>query len=147
MRTSADVAPPAPPWAIGDELLRDLAVKINPHVALGSTHAANLAPTGCLADVVTKHGWDEALDKYRETRACLRRLRNTLEGAAGANGAWPHDPGVARARSGFASDAVVVGVEAVRVRVTDGEAPRGDVATVEIGLTHGNANRRVRRIA
>ena len=88
-----DVAPPAPPWTIDDQLLRDLAVKINPHVALGSTHAANLAPTGWLADVVTKHGWDEALDKY----------------PGGAGVPAPVEEHVGRARRGGRG-----GVEAVR---------------------------------
>ena len=70
MRTSADVArlPSVDDWR---RALRGLEVKINLHVALGSTDAANLAPTGCLAAVVTKHGGDEALDKYPEARAFL----------------------------------------------------------------------------
>lgn len=81
-----------PAWAISDELLhraaatvseellRELALKVNPFIRIGeSPPVKNVRPTGWLADVVEKLGWDETLSKHPEAKAVLGRLRETVE--------------------------------------------------------------------
>jgi hypothetical protein len=71
----------APPWTvIDDELLREIALHVNPYVKIGGEPpVANLRAAGWLADVVDKLGWDEAIAKYPEVDALLDRLRETLQ--------------------------------------------------------------------
>ena len=65
---------------ITDELVRSIALELNPWVKLGESPAVNTAPNGWLADVVTRCGsWDEALAKFPEAGRFLHRLRGTLE--------------------------------------------------------------------
>ena len=67
------------PSIITDELVRDLALKLNPFVKIGESPAVNVAPNGWLADVVERAGWDEAEAKFPEVGRFLSRLRGTLE--------------------------------------------------------------------
>ena len=65
---------------ITDELVRSLALKLNPYIKSGrEVPVANLRPQGWLADVVETLGWTEAERTFPEVGFFLGRLRETLE--------------------------------------------------------------------
>ncbi len=68
------------PSIITDELVRSLALKLNPFVKVGrDVPVTNLKPQGYLADVVESLGWTEAERTFPEVGFFLGRLRETLE--------------------------------------------------------------------
>ena len=69
-----------PATVITDELVRSLALKLNPFVKVGrEPPVTNLRPSGFMADVVESLGWPDAERTFPEVSAFLGRLRETLE--------------------------------------------------------------------
>ena len=71
-----------PASVITDELVRSLALKLNPFVKVGrEPPVTNLRPSGFLADVVESLGWSEAERTFPEVGFSLagfgRRWRNS----------------------------------------------------------------------